>query len=84
MGHSSHAPVFEPDLDAVRVNRGIGQDILDDTPRHFSALLVFLENDINNAAGAYGVTTRFRSVAGHIVYPWESAPRFNGFMFFHK
>jgi len=53
--HTPHAPVPEPYLDAMRVKRGTGQDLLDYPPRQFSAPLVGFEYDINRAAGMYGI-----------------------------
>ena len=57
-GYPPDTPVPEPNLDAVRVHRGIGQDILDNPPCHFSASLVLLEDDVDSAAGADSVTAR--------------------------
>ena len=57
-GNTPNLPVPEPYLDTVRVCRGAGQDILDDTPGHFSAPLILLEDDINHAAGADSVAAR--------------------------
>jgi len=53
--HSPHAAVHEPDLDTVRVERGICQDLLHDAPCQFSAPLISLEDNIDSTALVYGI-----------------------------
>jgi hypothetical protein len=47
--------VLYPDLDAVRVERGVGQDLLHDAPCQFSAPLIGLEDNIDRIARVYGI-----------------------------
>lgn len=49
----AHLAVSQPDLDAVGMKGGFGQDILDNASGQSSGALVFFQHDINLYSGFY-------------------------------
>ena len=49
--HPSHLPVGQPDLDAVGMSVGSGEDVLDKTLCQFPGSLVFFQHDAYLGAG---------------------------------